>query len=156
MIINVVRSMSAFQIKYCVDCLKQIDAKANCTYTILPQSLKVSDNRETELMLKQNNFLLRLFDALPVINLFRFTPYTFISNNVACGKLTKAQIMPAYTLVAGDDTYEIRLHNHDICTLTKNGTVVAKYRKEKESFMEKTATSLNLERATKNNCVFMF
>ncbi len=135
--IIVERTLALNKYSYAIEGNDAWIGKANYTFGITLWKLCVYSKEDFTFELKQTNWFLKLLNILPVLNLETFTPFKYFESLQYNGYSRKKFLKAAFLFHMGNEIYELRQHNDNICSLMKNEIQVAVYKKEPFSFSEK-------------------
>lgn len=135
-IFHIVRKLKALKLVYSIQENQELSGNGRCAMGVFFQCLYVTNNGDALLVLRQKNLFLQLLSIVPILNLFVRVPYYFYRRTEHNGILQYAGKDSGYVLLAGKDKYIIRPHNHNICSICKNGIQIAKVEKKLESWFE--------------------
>ena len=127
------RNMTVRNIHYYI---KNYDvvSKANITLGMLPIKIEVLSNNH--IILKQSPWILKLINALPLLNYETFTPFKLYKNGVKCGKGKHLFFKPVFIFVIDMDRYEIRHHSNNYISIMRNDKQIALFQKKLRSVAE--------------------
>lgn len=130
------RKLDLHKIVYTVEEKPELAGYGRCTLGLFFQNLRVSENSNSLLCLRQQNVFLQLLAVIPIISLFIHVPYIFFKGTRQAGVVRHIPDCCGYCLQDQTDRYEILLHNHNICSVCKNGVQVARIQKNPETWFE--------------------
>ena len=115
----------------------------NFFYNLLLKKITVCFEKNI-IEMKQTNWLLKIFNSLPILNIETFTPYKYYNNGVCCGYSKKYILKPIFAFFIDEDYYEVKQCSDNSILLTRNKAKIALYKKEDWSTLEENTYNLKI------------
>lgn len=109
----------------------RLTAEGNYTFGLRPVKITVKKEDELICTIQEKHAALKVFCRL-LMNLLQLAPYK-VKYRAQKPSLFKASVLfltPKITGKIGDDVFELRLHNDDICSITRNNVQIARIEKD--------------------------
>lgn len=135
-IFHIIRRMTSFRLVYSIEESQEVLGSGRCTMGLFFQYLRITSRGNVSLSLRQKNYFIQLLSVIPIVSLFVRVPYCFFRETEQNGVLKYSRTDDGYVLRDGKDRYVVRPHNHNVCSICKNGIQIAKVQKKLESWFE--------------------
>lgn len=108
---------------------------AKYTHLILPNDMTVQYGSKT-LQIKQESYILKFINSLPLLNIETFTPHYLYINGEKVAKITHRFFRPIFDFEIDGHMYSITQKNNNVIYVMKDGNKVARYKKRYVTYRE--------------------
>lgn len=135
----------------------QLIGRANYTGEILLRKILVTDTFSNErYSLKQTNILIKLLNALPLLNLYSFTNFKYYVNDVYKGRTSHNNFLkPQFKFHLGEVEYDIYCHKNNYISIMRDNKQIALVKKEDLTYAEKNRYILRYDASSQYNDAFL-
>lgn len=128
------RNMNAKKINYYIN-NHSVEGSANITLGIIPIKITVKNGNKC-IVLKQAPLILKLINALPLLNYETFTPFKIYKDNLFCGRGAHILFRPIFKFKIEGNKYELRHHSDNYISLLRENKQIALFQKKSLSIRE--------------------
>jgi hypothetical protein len=150
------RTLSKKEFLYKIIGKDQLIGRANYTGEILLRKILVTDLiSNVSYLLSQTNILIKLLNALPLLNLYSFTNFKYYVNAVYKGRTSSNFFKPQFRFLVEDIEYIIYSHKNNFVSIMRNDKQIALIKKEDVTYAEKNRYLILYEESSQNNIAFL-